>query len=199
MNMNIKYSKLDNTNFTIEEVLELIHEVFSERVDEGMNFFAARMTLDQFKKKLKNTQIFVAYDEETNTLLGTGCLQICRQPRGVKYGYLFNLAVRSKAKRQGVASTLYQYRERECIDNECAYITSDTAIMARSSINYHFKNGFKIVGLRSWITTNYYSYIFRKQLKSPSNYYNNWFCRIQFVKSAIKTILLYRKDGSRRF
>lgn len=197
--MNIQYNKIENTNFTLIDILELLHEVFADRVAEGMNFLAARMTIDQLRNDVEGAVVFVAYDRDTGVLLGTGSLGIKTLDNGEKCGHLFNLAVSNKAKRQGVATSLYIYIERECLAHKCSYITSDTAINAISSIKYHLKNGFHIVGIVSWPTTNYYSYLFRKQLKHPSPFDSKLYCKYTYLKSYFKTRLRYRKDGTRRF
>ena len=74
---------------------------------------------------------------------------------------------------------------------------SDTAKKAASAVNYHLRNGFKIIGLISHPTTNYYSYLFRKQLTHPSPYDYKLYCKFQYLKSSIKTKLLYKENGQK--
>lgn len=192
--MNIQYKKLEETSFTLNDVLDLLHEVFADRVAEGMNFMPAKMTMEDFRKDSLGSVIFVAFDNDTNTLLGTGSLKINKK-KGKLFGQLNNLAVSRKARRMGVASNLYIYIERESIACNCSYISSNTAVGATSSVNYHLKNGFQIVGLGSWAITNYYSYIFRKQLKHPSLWDYSWYCKFRYCLSSFFTRLCYTELG----
>ena len=72
---------------------------------------------------------------------------------------------------------------------------STTAVGAESSVKIHLKQGYKIIGLGSFPTTNYYSYIFRLYLQ-PSIWQNSSFCKIRYAISYLKTHLTKKENGS---
>ncbi len=75
------------------------------------------------------------------------------------------------------------------------YIFEDTAVGADSSVGWHLKNGFRIVGLESYPNTKYYSYLFRLQLV-PSVWQSALWCRLAFAVSYVCCRLRKKPDGS---
>ena len=193
---NIVVALIEETDFTIKDLVELLHDVFKERLDQGMNFLPAVITEEQLRKRTENSIIVVAYDVNTHLMVASGTLDVHSAKVGHKYGKISNMAVRKNMQGYGLASYIYKYRERESIKNGCSYILSNTAVNAISSVKYHLKNGFKIVGLISHANTNYYSYLFRKQLKHPSLYDIDLYVNIRYNLSEFITRACYREDGS---
>lgn len=70
------YSILGETTFQIKDVVNILHEVFADRASNGMNFWCATISEDEFIQDTKDGVIFVAIDEEKNRLVGTGTLKI---------------------------------------------------------------------------------------------------------------------------
>ena len=75
---------------------------------------------------------------------------------------------------------------------------ASTAIDAKSSVNWHKKNGFRIIELQSSPSTNYYSYIFRKQLVHDPKWSNPVYCKLQYWKSAIRCRMYKLANGEDR-
>lgn len=196
--MNIVVKRKDETSVTYEEITDLMHRSFEERLQQGLNFTCSFMTIETFKEKTKNGYLLVALDADTDKLLGTTTFQVRKDEHGCIYGYNELLAVSPDFKRCGVGAKLEKAYTDLAKKTECAYIMADTAVGATSSIKYHLNCGFKIVGLMSSPSTNYYSYLFRKQLNKSFVWNNFLYCKFVFLWSFFKTKLKMRQDGSFR-
>ena len=188
-------SRIEQSPFTIDDVIELMHDSFEERLDEGLNFTCSTMTVSQFLQKTKNSIVFVAWHKEKQQLLGTATITIHCDAQNITYGYNEYNAVSPKVKRLGIGTKLL----KECVcvvqSNGGQYIMSDTAVEAYSSVGFHLKNGFKITGLESYQSTNYYSYIFRMQLKSPSKWNSNVYVKFRYLWSAFICKSIKKSNG----
>ncbi len=193
--LNIQILSLYNTPFTTEHLLHLIKDAFKERKDAGLNYVCLSMTHEDFVKELDNSVPIVAYNKYNNTLCGCSILKLCKDKNGQYYGVEKHTSVLPMYKNQGLGSKLIKRVIEIAKKYECKYLLCSTAKSATSAIKVHKKNGYKIVGLASYKNTNYYSYKFRLNIY-PSTNKNYYFRKLYFIKSVIKTILLYQKDGS---
>ena len=195
--MNIVIRRKEETSVTYEQIVDLIHESFKERLEQGLRFTCSFMGVDEYKRKTEHSIIIVAILDETEELVGTASVQIQQDNRGRIYGYNEFVAVKPDKKRLGIGKKTEEAIISIAQTHNCNYIISDTAVGAKSSIKWHKKNGYKIVGLKSWDTTNYYSFVFRRQLV-PINVaeritiFKNAFC------SFAKTLLARKKNGNHR-
>ena len=196
--MSIVIKNITETLFSFDDVVSLMHKAFEERLEQGLKFTCSNMSVEEYKNRLKSGGgvTLVAYDDENNFLYGTAMLHIYKDKRGNKYAYNENLAVVPYAKRKGIGTLLLKVIEEIAITNNCDYIGSDTSIGAKSSVKWHLKNGFKIVGYKSYNTTNNYSYLFRKQLVTSKIYDNDFLCKLIFLKSYLMIRLLKKEDGN---
>ena len=105
--------------------------------------------------------------------------------RDRKFGYFEYCAIKDGYKHCGIGTKLLQARKSIAEDNNCSYILSDTSVLADSAIKYHKKNGFKIVGYESFHSTNYWSYVFRLQLKGRSIWDIGAFRLVRFCLSYV--------------
>lgn len=193
--MNIVIDRVENTAVSYKQILDLIHQSFVERIQQGLLFTCSTLTEEEFINKTKDGLVFVAMDKDTNDLIGTVTVHIRKNKRNITYGYHEYLAVSPIAKRNGVGTKLLAKVMAIVMDTNGEYIESDTAVLAESSVNWHLKNGFKIVGLQSFQTTNYYSYIFRKQLAPSWKWNNDIYLKMVYVCSLFRTKLLKKEDG----
>lgn len=154
-----------------------------------------KLTPDSFAEKTANDIVLVAIDEN-NTLLGTTSFSILKDRQGKQYAYNKYSAVISTTKQMGIGSSLLQCEKRIAINEGCCYIISDTCEHAKWSVKWHEKNGFKIVGLKSFDTNDYYSLIFRLQLDDTSIWSSSFYCMIRFFLSWFKTRLMYDTKGN---
>jgi len=197
--MNFILKRKEETNVSYEDIVHLIHKSFEDRLKQGLKFTCSFLTVEEYKKDTAKGTVFVALDKDTQELLGTATVNVKKDIYGVTYGYNEYVAIAPKAQRQGIASQLLKECEKIVKEAGAEYIFSDTAVEAKSSIQYHLKNGFKIIGLHSYPSTNYYSYFFRKQLVPSKKWNSNLYCKYAFLKSYIITKLTLRKDGHKTF
>lgn len=142
-----------------KEISQLLHDSFAERLKDGMNFGCATFTEDDVKRELSNaTAVIGAYDN--NELIGVVVLNYIIERFGLKYANHQFLAVASHAKGRGVASKMFAEVYNIARENQLDFIKSYTAEGAKSSISYHLKNGFKIIGKYHQEGRTYDSYVF---------------------------------------
>lgn len=193
----IKICLLQDTSFTHADVLELIKESFRQWQENGIESSLLKLTPISFVEKTANAVVLVAIDDASDTLCGTTSCSIIRDKQGKRYAYNKYSAITSKTKHSGIGSSLLRYEKQLAIEERCSHILSDTCVLAKWSVNWHKKNGFRIVGLESFTTNDYYSYIFRLQLKKPSFWSSPLYCRLRFVFSWIKTRLMCDSRGNK--
>lgn len=190
----IRIYRLQDSAFTHADVVELFKESFAQWTENGLGSILLQFTPSEFAEKTANAVVLVAVDTENNVLAGTATIVIDHDKKE-KYGYNKYLAVKPSYKRRGIASQLLQARIDIAKQEGCRYILSNTAVGADWSINWHKKNGFKTVGLYSVVTSDYYSYRFRYQLKSPSIWNCALFTKMVFCASYLKTRAMRTQDG----
>lgn len=174
--------KLEETDISYKQIVDLLHESFKERLNQGLQYTCSFITEEKFRKITSKSIVFVAIDNKLG-LCGTATLTIRKDHRNIKYGYNEYNGIRSDMKGKGIGSLLYIYREREALNYGCEYMMSDTSTQAKSAVKYHLKNGFKIIGLESYRSTNYWSYVFRKQLVPSKKWNCDFYCKLQYLKS----------------
>ncbi len=188
----------EEAGVSYQQIVNLMHESFQERLDQGLHYSCSFMTEDQFRQKTRNGIVFVAIDNITGTLVGTNTLNILNDD-GKKYGYMEYVAVKSSYKHSGVGAQILHNLRRKALDANCSYILSDTSTKATSAVQYHLKNGFKIIGLESYRSTNYWSYVFRMQLVPSLIWNNSVFLKIHYWCSFVFIRLTRNIDGSDRW
>lgn len=188
----IQIVPLTETSFTLYQVYELVQLVFKERVKQGMNFWATTVSYEDFcKEYVRNAAIvFVAFNDETKELLGSGTIYIKKNGK-YRYAHMTNAVVLPKMRRCGIGSGLKAVRHDYARQKGCDYISCTTAIGAQSSVLWHKKNGYKIVGKTYWL--GYYSYRFRLQLRPSVWWDNNLFCKLVYVGSCVKMFFKRQK------
>lgn len=203
--MRVEIRLLPETTITYQQLADMQHAAFKERLEQGLLFTCSFMTTEQFEAKMKDGYVFVALNKETGELLGSVTIHVNKDKKGNIYGCHEYLAVSPLAKHSGVGSKLAQAWNALLQDKHAKYVLSDTACRATSSVNWHLKNGFQIYELESYRSTNYWSYVFIKYLddsikKSPLqiklHYWHSWlFIRITRHKNGSDTGVgrLYKK------
>lgn len=198
---NFIISRLEETDITYEQIVALLHRSFQERLDQGLHYTCSEMTVDSFQNATRNGIVLVALDSDSGSLVGTATTHLYIDKKGCKYGENENLAIHPDAKRNGIGSALLKKRLEILKEAGAEYVISDTAVNADSAVRYHLKNGFKIVGLRSFTSTNYYSYVFRLQLirntLQQKLYTYDGYCKCLYLYSAVCVKALFKSDGSR--
>lgn len=175
------------------EALELIHRSYDEHLKNGIEFTCSRFTLDDLKSKTKDGYITTAIGED-GRLAGFHFFSI----RG-SAAYCEFMTVSPDCKRRGVGTRIF--------DEEVGFLTrigrrtvkciiADTSVLAVSSVRWHIRNGYKIIGLASYGSTGYYSYVFRKQLTSPSVWNCRLYCALHYAFSWLLCKSTRNKNGT---
>lgn len=176
-----------------EELVLLFHESFQERLDQGLNFTCSFFTPEDLRRRSADNVVLVAIDKDNeNRLVGTVSFKKLSKNEAEH----LNLAVAPSYKHAGVATLLLKAFIDLAFQNGCDHIVSDTAEPAISSVKWHKKNGFYPFSLRSFGSTNYYSIIFRKQLKHHWLWSNPNCCALRFALSSATYKFYRNSDGS---
>lgn len=197
--MAVFVGALNESPFSANDVVTLMHESFEERLQQGLNFTCSTMTTEQFESRTKGSCVLVAWNSENDELLGTATVTLRKDKKGVVYGYHEFLAISPNAKRLGIGTRLLEERIIIIINAGGKYVMSDTAVGAESSVKWHLKNGFSIIGLRSFPSTNYYSYLFRRQLVPSLKWDSRFYTRMRFILSSIVVRSVFKEDGRYTF
>ena len=193
--MGVVVKLLSETNLSYFDLSELLHEAFEEHLERGLIFTCSTMTVTQLEEKMKGGYVFVAINQEIEELIGTATIHLDNDKHGFSFGYLEFLAVKPQAKQLGVGTKLIQASTKLLLDLKAAYLLSDTACEATSSVNWHLKNGFRIYELVSYPSTDYWSYVFIKYLdgakqKTPLQIKCHYWLSVLYFKT------LRHQDGS---
>lgn len=182
----------NNDLFSWEEIANLLHDAFQERLKQGLQFTCSFLTAKELEQKSNNCIVLIAKNKISNQLLGT----VFYERKSSQRAYHSNLAVNPTSKHLGIATKLFSAFKELASINGCEHIISDTAQQATSSVLWHKKNGFIPISLRSYGSTNYYSIVFRNQLKHHWFWSNKLFCKIHFTISSILCHMYRHKDGT---
>ncbi|MBQ3750942.1 MAG: GNAT family N-acetyltransferase [Bacteroidales bacterium] len=162
--MDIIIKRLEETPVTYEEIVDLMHDSFKERLEQGLHFTSCTMSVDDFKRKYSDGVIIVGFDKATGEMMAFYTFHLRRDKKNISFGYLEQLAVSPKAKRSGIGSKMLAENCRIASSMGAHYMLSDTACKATSSVLWHYKNGFYKYELESYRSTNYWSFVFIKYL-----------------------------------
>ena len=193
--MEVYINRLEETSISYEEIVSLMHDSFKERLDQGLIFTSCTMSVDEFKKRYSDGVIIVGFDKATNEMMAFYTFHLRADKKGIKYGYLEQLAVSPKAKRSGIGTKMLAENCRIAATMGAKYMLSDTACGALSSVKWHHKNGFYTYELESYRSTNYWSYVFIKYLYESIKK-NHVQLRMHFWKSWLLIKLTRKENGS---
>ena len=174
-NFVIKTNKV--AEVSAEELYKLEQAAFQQWTDKGLYTPIEHTSVEQLQRYIadkvvfvaqdevvfvaQDEAVFVAQDEATGELLGMHTLRLNKR-KGRADGA--NLAVSPKVQHEGIASRMLQAEAQRLRKAGYRYIVESTAILATWSVQWHLKNGYRIVGYSRSERNNYASYIFRKQI-----------------------------------
>lgn len=184
--MEKNISIISNINeYRIDELIELIHLSFEERTNQGLLFKYRKISKSELLTYC-HQKLLLSYEIDNNiagviffNIKGNICLM------GI-------VATHPSYKRHGIATSLYEELEKYCLSKRIDFLYSDTAIKAKSSVLWHEKMGFQKLRMTSYPSTNYYSWVFIKDLHSPQISIRR---KVHCFLSAIKCHLKYKKNG----
>ncbi len=142
-----------------ETVSQLLHESFEERRNQGISFKCGSFSALDVEHEFAGMGGYLLVAEEEGIIVGTVSL-INRRKGKFTYASHDNLAVHSSCKGKGVASALFTEVLRLAQEYNLDFITSYTATNAVSSVLYHKKMGFLVIGKSFGKGYNSYSFIY---------------------------------------
>lgn len=110
------------------------------------------------------------------------------------------LAISRSQRGCGLGDVMEREIEAWAHEMKLDFITSSTAFPATSSVKYHHKHGFRKFMVRSYASTNYYSWVFVKPIRKSLRMRLLLLGRIPvLLLSLILCTLLYDRNGTKRF
>ena len=190
-------------DYPCEEITELLHASYREHLEAGRQYYAAVQTVEQTRARLEGSYCAVAYDGDT--MVGTMSFRIHRKEDASRrkwyeddvYIYGGQLAVLPSYRNSKVVALMAMKVARLKEVREAKSSIADTSVDAHELVANYLKMGFQIVDMISWDTTNYYSYVFRRNQSGKE--YSDAYCRFRFMISKILCMIQYKKNGERRF
>ena len=180
---------------TDEALYALNKESHRMWTEQGLDAPWMHLTFPEFQQAIRGIPMFVALDAETGELLGMHSFRTHRK-EGWCYGY--RLAIASSARREGIASRMLVYEAERIRQAGYLYLKDNTATTAEWSVQWHLKNGYRIVGYYRVPNNNFTNYVFRKQL-APSILWGPTLgpltARMSFAASWLVNHLLKHSDG----
>ena len=161
MNEVVVFKMVKKADAPIVELYELRKAAFQQWTDFGLFTLVPEMSLEQFKRTLKNKMIVVAQDGATGELLAMRTLTLNKKKECALEN---DLSVSPKVKRQGIGTRLIEAEVQWLLKEGYRYTICLTGIPATWSVRWHLKNGYYIVGYSRSEKRNYGLYTFRKQI-----------------------------------
>ncbi|MFR3332102.1 MAG: GNAT family N-acetyltransferase [Odoribacter splanchnicus] len=138
-----------------DDITGLLHRAFACHLQNGLTYSACTQTAEYTEKRVGNGICIVALLEDK--LVGTATLHF----KG-KSAHLTQVATDPDYRQYRIGRQLQDYIFKYCKAENVGSLTADTAINAKKVVDWYLKSGWQKVGLRSYITTNYYSVVLRK-------------------------------------
>ena len=161
MQRNIGIKTIKEAGAPVDELYRLRKASFQQWIDAGLYTSVAHATMESFQRYIADKAVFLAQDEATGELLGMHTLSLNKR-KGKADGA--DLAVSPKALHEGIASRMLEVEAQRLRKVGYRYIVENTAIPATWSVQWHLRNGYRIVGYSRSEKRNYPIYIFRKQI-----------------------------------
>ena len=181
----MKYLRWEEAEISPRAAVELFHDSFQERIEQGLIMGGSLMTEERFLEMIRNDIVYVAIDG--SHLAGFANAKISnRPPTGEKYLEMRYVAIAPDYKRTGIGSRLFELVIEVAKEEGCTHCISDTATTASSSIAWHKSNGFRIVGWKHFHSREYNSYVFRKELVNNKIRNNKLFASLAFIRSWLR-------------
>lgn len=177
---------ISKTTVTAEALFELAAAAFSMWREHGLEEPWMKRSLEEFKEAIASSEIVVATDTDSMALLGMHCLRLNTKK---KRAYGTYLAVSPKVQRLGIASQMMAYETEWLRKAGITHLLGNTAADAFWAVEWHRKNGYKLIGFKRADANNLNSYVYRKQLAAWSLYSIGVFCRCRYYYTRLLSVL----------
>lgn len=177
-------------------LLEMIKHSFEEHLQRGLQFTCSNYNIDDLKQKVLSGKYLVALSDK-NEILGITSYSKHSIP---VTAYENITAISPAAKGMGLGSKLIEIRKQHLIKEGYSHLLSDTAVKAKSSVNWHLKKcGCHIIGYESYSNTNYYSYVFIEDIEEQPLYIRKIKYPLLYFTAFIRTRICKKADGNYTF
>lgn len=186
-----------------EEITQLLHIGYAERVDEGLHYSATDQSVQKTIERVEDGVCLVALFNgklvatESYKLVESKNLKRKKWFQDDSYYYLHSLTVHPDFKRKGIGLKIRNVIRDEAIKNNIPSLISDTSEDAKWLIKWYSRLGHKKVGYMSRTSTNYYSVIMRTPIHGkaiPNNYR-----KFRFFLSFLFCRITTKRNGKLRF
>lgn len=186
-----------------EEITQLLHLGYTERVDEGLHYSATDQSVQKTIERIGDGTCLAALLD--GKLVGTISYRIISTKNNKNrkwyqddlYLYPIQFTVHPDYKRRGIGKKIWKKLDEIAFENNVGSIISNTSEKAIWLGNWNESSGRVKVGYTSFPNTNYYSIIRRKPILGKK--YNPVYrtIRYQLSKNICKSIR--KEDGTLRF
>lgn len=181
-----------------EEITELLHLAFKQRLDQGLEYVAAKQDVETTIKRAADNICLVALIN--NKLVGTATLQIKKVDKNNKkwfyessYGYLNQLAVHPEYKSKGIGGKLQSEVLRLCYEYKVDAMFVDTSVHAKDLLSWYRRMSAQKVEYLSHPTTNYYSVRFRTPIMGKK--FRDEYVSFRYLLSELRCKSIKTKNG----
>ncbi|WP_297674449.1 GNAT family N-acetyltransferase [uncultured Bacteroides sp.] len=174
-----------------ESITKLLHEAFTEHVEQGLHYSACDQTAEITRKRCENGICLIALFN--GVLVGTGTVSFFKK-EGEKYASLSQMAVLPEYKKFGFGSKIRDEIIKICFENGIEAIYCNTSEKAIKIVNWYVNAGWQKVGMCSYRETNYYSVIFRYPIMGHK--YTRFNVVFRYNLSKIICKLIWLEDGT---
>ena len=147
----------------ISAIRRLVNLAYQELAEHGWNYTATYQDEDETRRRLERDITFVI--ESHGEIIGTVAFPADIHATFRKTGYISQLGIHPRLKRQGLGNLLMDLCEKYAMENGYEGIQLDTAKSAEHLVNWYLKRGYQIVGEAQWEGKSYPSWIFKKSFK----------------------------------
>lgn len=186
-----------------EDITQLLHLGYSERVNEGLNYSATNQSVQKTIERVGDGVCLVAL--LNGKLIGTETYNLIRKKnlkwkkwyQDEEYYYLHSLTVHPDYKRKGIGLKIRNYIRDEAIKNKVGSLISDTSEHVKWLISWYERLGHKRVGSVSHPGTNYYSVVMRTPISGKK--FSNRYRLFRYYLSFLFWRVISKENGEWRF
>ncbi|MDD3139694.1 MAG: GNAT family N-acetyltransferase [Lachnospiraceae bacterium] len=186
------------------EITNILNKSYHEYEDAGLDYAAATQDIETTKKRMENAHCIVVKDADVIVGSLTYKIYIREEVQKRKWyednriATIEQLAVLPEYRdsKAMLLMGIYMLRRLMKSPEHIESVIIDTSCEAKRLVRAYVGIGFQIVDLKSWETTNYYSYIFRGTLNGRK--YSDRYCQLRFAISSFCVKMQYDKYGKKR-
>lgn len=187
-------------NIPYEEITKVLNEAYEELLQKNLKYAATRQNTEKTRDRIKGGTCLIA--EKNGKIVGTVTYHIREKRPGAKwyidgkYVTFSQLGILPEYRKDNILIYMGKYLMRTVFrDKELSCVLLDTSEEAEHLVKQYVAFGMQIVDYISWRGTNYYSYVFRKEVNGKK--FDDDFCKRKLKIAKIKCRLQFKVDGNK--